>query len=159
MYPFKILVCFLITSGFFLTLHAQSTITTTGGNANGDGLVSFTVGQITQNTFSGTSGTIYQGVQQYPEITYITKIDNNEILIESFVYPNPNGGKIKLIVEATEYGNLWYILYGRNGVLLKTKLIQNRETEIDFEDASSGVFLLKLIKDKQMIKVIKIIKR
>jgi len=54
-------------------IQGQSTIPSTGGNATGSGgSVSYTVGQITYRTFSGTNGSIAEGVQQTYEISVVT---------------------------------------------------------------------------------------
>ncbi len=61
----------LLVSCLYLTiLQGQSTIPTTGSTASGSGgTATYTVGQITYKTFSGTNGTVAQGVQQPYEIS------------------------------------------------------------------------------------------
>jgi len=94
----KNFLCFLLLSGFGTTiLQAQVTIPASGGNATGSGgTVSYTVGQIQYNTYSGTNGTVSQGVQQPYEISVVTAIKNTgEITLECIVYPNPTRGLLK----------------------------------------------------------------
>jgi len=97
--------CFLIIlccCGFYTPLKGQETIPATGGNATSiGGSVSYTVGQVTYNTFSGTNGTIAQGVQQPYEISVVTAIRNTEeINLECLVYPNPTSGLVKLVLKS-----------------------------------------------------------
>ena len=69
----KVKLSIIITIGFCLTtLHAQEAIFTTGGEASGNGgSASFSVGQVAYQTYSGTSGSLVEGVQQPYEITVL----------------------------------------------------------------------------------------
>jgi hypothetical protein len=148
--------------GFCITIvQGQEVIPATGGNATGaGGSVSYTVGQIASSAFSGSNGTIIQGVQQPYEISVVTAIeDAGENIIESIVYPNPTRGRIRLIVESGDNDHLRYRLYDINGVLLRDKKIESRETEITMENLSASVYLLKLIKNNKEAKVFKIVKK
>ncbi|MGD0341661.1 MAG: hypothetical protein ABSA76_08155, partial [Bacteroidales bacterium] len=61
--------------GNSIAIHAQSTITTSGGNASGSGgSASYTIGQVVYSTITGTNGSSAQGVQQPYEISIITGI-------------------------------------------------------------------------------------
>jgi hypothetical protein len=158
----KIFLCFLLMSGFSITiLEAQATIPASGGNTTGSGgSVSYTVGQITCNTMSGINGTVAQGVQQPYEISVVTAIENaREITIECTVYPNPTRGLLKLIVESFDYENLRFRLFDINGILLQDKKVESKETEISMDNLSSSVYFLKVIKNNVEVKVFKIVKR
>jgi hypothetical protein len=109
--------CFLLILccyGFCILLQGQATIPATGGNATGSGgSVSYTIGQILYNTFSGTNGTVAQGIQQPYEISVVTAIENTEgIALEYIVYPNPTRGLIKLIIKPFDYENWKFRLSG-----------------------------------------------
>jgi hypothetical protein len=55
----RILSILLLCSFWTLVVQAQETIPASGGNATGSGgSVSYTVGQLTYNTISGTSDTV-----------------------------------------------------------------------------------------------------
>lgn len=151
----------LLVSCLCLTIvQGQSTIPSTGGNANGSGgSVSYTVGQITYQTQSGSNGTVAQGVQQPYEISVVTAVENTEdINLVCTVYPNPTSGFLKLIVESLDYENLRFRLYNINGVLLQDKKVEDRETEISLDNQSYSAYFLKVIKDNLEIKVFKIVK-
>jgi len=157
----KSFLCFLIMCSFYMTIQAQSTIPTTGGNATGTGgSVSYTVGQVIYSTLSGTNGTVAQGVQQPFEISVVTAIRNTEeISLDCLVYPNPTNGLTKLVFKSPDYENLRFRLYDINGVLLQDKKVESMETEISMENLSSSVYFLKVIKDNMEVKVFKIVKR
>ncbi len=151
-----LLACFGV-----VIVQAQETIPATGGIATGSGgSVTFTVGQVTYRTWTGTDATVAQGVQQPYEISVVTAIENTgEINLQCIIYPNPTRGLIKLIVESYENQNLRYQLYDSNGVLLQDKKVEAGETEISMGSLSSAVYFLKVIYDNMELKVFKIIKR
>lgn len=60
-------------------LHGQENIYPDGGTATGSGgSVTYTVGQVTYCTFTGTNGSVAHGVQQPYEISVVTEIENSE---------------------------------------------------------------------------------
>ena len=64
----KILSIFFLLGFCLAIVQGQQTIPATGGNASGSGgSVSYSVGQILYSTFSGTNGTVVQGV---PRVSY-----------------------------------------------------------------------------------------
>ena len=141
------IICIMFLCSFYIaSLQGQETIPVTGGNATGSGgSVSYTVGQITYSTLSGTNGTVSQGVQQPYEISVVTSIENaREITLECTVYPNPTRGLIKMIVESFDNENLRFRLYDINGVLLQDKKVESKETEISMENFSSAIYFLKV---------------
>jgi len=148
-------------TGYGLIIQAQTTIPAAGGNATGSGgTVSYTIGQVPYHMFSGTNGSVAQGVQQPYEISVITAIENTEgILLEYKVYPNPAHGLIKLIINPFDYGYFRYYLFDINGILLQDKKIISEETEIPLESLNPAVYFLKVLKDNQEVKVFKIVKK
>ena len=159
----KLLIAFYLV-GYGTIAQAQNTIhatiPATGGSSTGSGgSVSYTVGQITYNTISGTNGTMAQGIQQPYEISVVTAIENaREITLICAVYPNPTRGIIKLIVESFDHENLRFQLYDINGVLLRDKKVESRETEISMNNLSSSIYFLKVIFNNKEVKVFKIVK-
>jgi hypothetical protein len=157
----KILSALLLSSLWVLSVQGQTTISTTGGNATGSGgSVSYTIGQIFYNTFSGTNGIVAQGVQQPYEISVVTAIENTEgITLEYIVFPNPTSGLIKLIIRPFDQENWRFRLYELNSILLQDKKIENEETEISLENLSASMYFLKVINNNREVKVFKIVKR
>ncbi len=157
----KALIGLLMCGIWFTNSNAQQAITTTGGNATGTGgSVSYSVGQIAYQALTGTTGSAYQGVQQPYEISVVTAIDNSvPVSLECLVYPNPVSGLLRLVVGSNENDKLSYQLYNIYGILLLDKRIENTETEIDLGNFSSSVYFLKVIRNKEDVKVFKIIKK
>ena len=151
----------LLVSCFCLTIvQGQSTIPSTGGNATGSGgSVSYTVGQITYSTLSGTNGTVAQGVQQPYEISVITAIENVKgINLECTVYPNPTRSIIKLSIESFDFENMRYQIFDINGILIQDKKVESKETEISMDKLFPSTYFLKVINNKVEVKTFKIIK-
>jgi hypothetical protein len=158
----KRFLLYLVLSSFcFAALKAQNTIPATGGNATGTGgSVSYSIGQVTFNTLSGTNGTVAQGVQQPYEISVVTAVENTEeIALEYKVYPNPTTGLLKLIIKPYDNETFRFKLYDLNGILLQDKKIESEETVISLEIFSSSMYFLKVIEENLEIKVFKIVKR
>ena len=157
----KILSIFFLFGFCIAIVQGQQTIPATGGNASGSGgSVSYSVGQILNSTFSGSNGTVVQGVQQPYEISVVTALRNTEdISLKCLVYPNPTAGLTKLVFETDDFENLKFRLYDINGILLQDKKVESRETEISLENFSSSVYFLKVLKMNSEVKVFKIIKK
>ena len=156
------ILCVFFLSGFCIAfVQGQQAIIATGGNIGGSGgSVTYSVGQILYNTYSGTNGTVVQGVQQPFEISVVTAIEKTEYInLECLVYPNPTMGAVKLVIESEEYENLRFRLFDMNGMLLQDKKVESRETEISMENLASSVYFLKVFKNNIEVKVFKIVKR
>ena len=76
------------------------------------------------------------------EIVEEQEIEMNE---EVKVYPNPNNGVFKVIMQSYDkQENAYYELYDINGVLVQTNKLYADETEIDVGTAIAGIYLLKI---------------
>jgi len=126
----KTIICTLFLSSLCIAiLPAQPTIPASGGNATGTGgTVSYTIGQVVYTTYTGTNGTVSQGVQQPYEISIVTGIEEAiGISLEIMAYPNPATDFIILIIKNYEVKNLSYQFYDINGSLLQdSKLMVRR---------------------------------
>lgn len=138
---------------------AQQGVITAGGNATGSGgSASYTVGQVAWNIYTGTNGSVLQGIQQPYEISVISGIEDFDITLNFVVYPNPTTGVVTLDINDTESNGLMYQLYSMPGVLLQEKNVESVETEINLEPYSSSIYFLRVIKDQIVIKLFKIVK-
>ena len=142
-------------------LHAQEVISTTGGEAIGSGgSSSYTVGQTFYNTDAGTNGnSVAQGVQQPYEISVVTSITTAKDINLSFVaYPNPTTNYLIVKVENYDYINLHYLVYDISGKLLQNVKATGIETKIKTKSLVPSTYFVKVLDDKNEIKVFKIIK-
>jgi len=109
-------------------IHAKETITTTGGNALGNGgIISYSIREIVYTINTGTNGSVAQGVQQPYEISVVTEIEEAiSMNLVCFAFTNPAIDYVKLKVEKNKTEDLTYQLYDVNGKLLENKKIEIR---------------------------------
>lgn len=158
----KITVCIALLLGLAsMGTHAQEAIPASGGNATGSGgSISYTIGQITSSSNSGTNGAVSEGVQQPYEILIITALDlANEISLSFSAYPNPTTDFLTLEIDNIDAVNYSFQLYSLNGKLIETADLSERETTISMQNLLPSSYILKVIGEEKEFKTFKIIKR
>jgi hypothetical protein len=160
MKKFNLSLTMLCLFGFGSVIQAQNAIPATGGNASGDGgTASYSVGQVVYSTYTGTNGSVAEGVQQPYEISVVTSIEEaKDISLEIIIYPNPATEFIKLKIGNYEVENLRYQLYDIRGSLLQDNKIVDNETNIVMSNYESATYFLKVTDNTKLIKTFKIIK-
>ena len=131
-----------------LSAHAQTAISSSGGQASGSGgTVDYTAGQTTYNSYVGSSGSISQGVQQWFNVSIIT-IDHpnmEAVSLSAVAYPNPVSYQLQLDVAISDGQNLSYSLYDLNGKCLQQASITDAKSIIDMSAYTEGVYLMKVV--------------
>ena len=154
----NILVALLLNN--VLSIHAQETVPSTGGDATGTGgTSSFTVGQVFYKNNASSAGFVSQGVQQAFEIQTLSNPDLLTVQLKAVTYPNPTTDYVVLKITDIALENLEYTLFDLNGKTIDSKKIRTSSTEITMKNLSIGIYLLKLTKKKQPIKTFRIIKK
>lgn len=157
-----LLVATLLLTG--LSLKAQETFATTGGDATGtSSSISYTVGQMAIMTdyervtaVENTSANVREGVQQTYSVEEL-KIEGAEpFSFDIKVYPNPTTDNITVRLEQSVAG-MRYELYGANGQLLQKENIGSDEQAIDMGEYAAGAYLLRIMGDtaSQSYRIIK----
>jgi len=147
----------------FLSLSAfgQSAVVTTGGSATGNGgTVTYTVGQIADQKVEGSGQYIIEGVQQPFEIQAVGINSYPNITLEAILYPNPTTSKVLLSIrkyDIPSYG-LTAQLYDFNGKLVKSFIVKDLDTEIDFSDYAAATYHLRIVDNKTLLKTFKVVK-
>jgi hypothetical protein len=141
-------------------LQAQESVNATGGSASGSGgTVSYTVGQVTYQTQTGTGGSAAQGVQQPYEISAVTAIEEAKgINLSVTAYPNPTTDYLTLSIVEFDISNLSYQMYDMNGKLLQNQKITGNQTSIVMSNLVPATYFVKVkqgIKEVKMFKIIK----
>ena len=141
-------------------LHAQTTVPATGGNASGGGgSVSYSVGQVVYQTYTGTNGSVAEGVQQPYEISVVLAIeDATSINLSVSAYPNPTTDYLTLEVNDFELSNLHFQLYDLQGKLLQSEKIMGKQTSIVMNNLAPATYFVKVVQREKEVKTFKIIK-
>jgi len=138
-------------------LHAQESLTATGGEATGTGgTASYSVGQVVYTTNTGTNGSVAQGVQQPYEISTTVGINETSINLEMSVYPNPT--KNYLTLKTEDNSNLSYQLYDLQGKVIENKKVNANSTNITMEALPKASYFLTVTDNKKIVKTFKVIK-
>ena len=135
---------------------AQSTVATAGGEATGDGSMSFTIGQTVYTSVIGEGGTLSQGVQQAYVITAETGVDLIEIQLRAF--PNPTNDVLNLIVGDDDFQKVTYALYNNTSKLMTKGTVNGSEAQISMATYKAGVYFLEVKADGKAVKRFKVVK-
>ncbi len=85
--------------------------------------------------------------------------DHTTITSQITVCPNPTADKVYLKLDMDNIQNCIYYLYDLRGKEIKNRNITAKLTELSFAPFESGVYILRIIKEKTMVQEFKIIKR
>ena len=151
----KLFMCIAMLSVAAISGYAQSAVATAGGDATGDGSVSFTVGQTVFTTVANENGSISQGVQQAYEITTETGIDVTEIQLSAF--PNPTSDVLNLTIDG-DFGKVTYALFNNSSALLAKGTANGPKTQIQMGAFKPGVYFLEVKAEGKTVKRFKVVK-
>ena len=144
--------------GLGLTVQAQQAITASGSDSTGSGgSVAWSVGQVDYVTYSGTGGTISEGVQQAFEI-FTVGIDETTMIISLSVFPIPTNGNLALQVHNFNSEKLSYQLFDLNGKLLESNPLKTSQTIISLGSLPSAAYFIKVTLENETLKQFIIIK-
>lgn len=160
MIPLKRMLIPLFLFVVLLPIRAQVNIASGGVASGSGGTVSYSVGQMVYTKNEGSTGSVFQGVQQPYEISVITSIKEVEgISLDFSVYPNPASDFLRLRTTNSELKNLRYQLYDISGNVLLSNEIESTETNISMQNLLPGNYFLRISSASIEIKTFKIIKR
>lgn len=139
--------------------NAQISTNSSGGNITSSvGTISYSIGQIVQQTKVGSSGSEAPGVQHAIEI-FNVGIKNQALKVSIKIYPNPTNKYLILQVEETTNQKISYQLFDMYGKLIITSKISNLLTNIDISNLPTATYLLQIndmdSKKNQLYKIIK----
>ena len=146
----KYLLLFLMT---FLLDFASSqsiglqTISSSGGTNSG-GQLHWTTGE----TVIYGNQTLTQGFHQGKLI--ITAVDDLHNGYEFIAYPNPS--QKGFFIKSAKIDNVDIVLYDLNGKILKQKMGIDLPDFIDISRFQTGIYFVRIKKDKQLLKTFKI---
>ena len=143
-----------------LSIQAQETIPTTGGDATGSGGSStYSVGQLVYTTNTDTGGTVTQGVQQSFELFTLSNPELTTVNLSVITYPNPTSDYLTLNITDSALNNLSYKFIDINGKVVAIGPITNADTQIAMQQLAIGIYILKVNQNNKELKTFKIIKK
>lgn len=141
-------------------VNGQYSVNSSGNSiASAGGSLSYSIGQVTCQTRTGTNASVIEGVQQPFEIYAITAIEEvNNITLSFSAYPNPATEFLQLKVETESLKDLSYQLIDINGKLLQNEKIISSQSSIIMSNLAPATYFVKVFQEKKEIKTFKIIK-
>ena len=141
-------------------LQAQESVNAAGGDAKGSGgSVSYSIGQVTYQTHTGTNGSVAQGVQQPYEISIVTNLEEAKVIkLSVSAYPNPVTDYLTLRIDEFDISKYSYQLYDINGRTLQIEKITGNQTIILMSNLVPAIYFIKVKQGKKEVKTFKIIK-
>lgn len=157
---YTLIVCLMATTLAF----SQSAIVPVGGDVqNANGSVSYTVGQIAQQTVANANGSISvaEGVQQPYEIQTVGVNPYPQITLNAVVFPNPTENMAQLLLNGFELpdGGLQAHLFDSKGKLLQIIPVVDDLTTFQIGQYATGTYYLELRDSKQPVKTFKVIRK
>jgi len=139
-------------------LQAQSNLVAAGGDASGEGgSVSYSAGQLDYSTKDGPGGILTEGIQQPYEISIISGLDEQQIILSAVVFPNPTSDFVELRTGISDETIYYELLDVNGGIIVRNKLSGNSE-EIDMSALSNGIYYLKVNNQNKTLKTFQVVK-
>ena len=88
-----------------------------------------------------------------------TNLTDYTVLSNITVYPNPTEDKVFLKLDLESIDKCKYFLHDLQGRQIQNRNITEKLTELSFAPFESGVYILRIIKEKTLVQELKIIKR
>ena len=155
-------------------MYGQNAVLTAGGDYSGTtGSVSFSVGQVGYNAYSGNI-LFSEGVQQPYEIYDITDIFANDVIernggsllgiddekpeISLSAYPNPTDDFLTLLIESNALGEMKCTVYDVSGRQISERNIFAGETRLDMSGLPPATYFVRVTDNGRILKTFKIVK-
>ena len=142
------------------SIYSQQSVATSGGEATGSGgNSSYSVGQLLYTTYSGSNGTISQGIQQSIELYSLSNPEFTGVTSKAIIYPNPTTDYVVLNLEDSNLTNLTYTMYDLQGRIITKGQVEQDVTKIIMQHLEMGAYILKVNQNNKELKIFKIIKK
>ncbi len=154
----KLKVAVILIGSGVAGLQGQEVMPAAAGTATGSsGSVTYSVGQVHYNTHTGAGFSVALGVQQPFEISVVTgKANQRGIDLALSAYPNPATDHLTLCIESPGFSHMNYHLYDSKGILLESKRVEDKLTNIVMSHRPPSLYLISVTKGDKEIKTFKI---
>ena len=151
----------LLASGLLWAslVQAQESANASGGDATGSGgTIAYSIGQVVYTTYTGSSGSVGQGVQHAYEI-FTVDIEETTLSISLIAFPNPTADNLTLQISDFNKEKLTYQFYDIGGKLLSNGQVTGQQTEINTSSLPPATYFINVLnqedKKVQSFKIIK----
>lgn len=118
--------------------------------------ISWSLGELVIDTWSAQNITVTNGFHQpVLTVTNVFKEELPDLIIN--LYPNPTSDF--LFVETKSERRFDYYLFNSEGKLLASDLLQLERKQINFQQYTPGIYLLRILSDNELVGVYQIIKK
>ena len=154
--PILLLASGLLWAGL---AQAQESANASGGDATGSGgTIAYSIGQVVYTTYTGSSGSVAQGVQNAYEI-FTVDIEETTLSISLIAFPNPTSDNLTLQISDFNKEKLTYQFYDIGGKLLSNGQVTGQQTEINTSSLPPATYFINVLnqedKKVQSFKIIK----
>ena len=159
-------LCLAIAAIVGLSAQADSVdihmaILTSGGSERSvHGRYSYSIGQVAQE-FVGGSFRMNQGIQQPREFLIVATKQVTPEMVACNVYPNPTNSELTIALSQealTPFRTYRLTLSDQNGRILRSDIIDSPVTRIPVATYPSGMYVVRIIDNRDNYAVFKIIK-
>jgi hypothetical protein len=153
-------ILLLVTGTLWACLaQAQESTNSSGGDATGSGgTAAYSIGQVVYTTYTGSSGSVAQGVQQAYEI-FTVDIEETTLSISLIAFPNPTADNLTLQISDFNKEKLTYQFYDIGGKLLSNGQVTGQQTEFNTSSLPPATYFINVLnqedKKVQSFKIIK----
>lgn len=135
---------YLILLGLTVPLitNAQQVVTTSGGNmTNNTVQANWTIGETITETASTNKSALTSGLNQ-PTLKIETSVENIKSKINVSVFPNPTAQFVNIKYEGVLPFKAKILLL--NGTVLSVSEIKEQNTQLDFSNKASGIYIIEI---------------
>lgn len=156
--PLRKTVLTFILVFYFITLFAQESTVSSGNSfSSSSGSITYSIGQVSYITNTGSNGSTSQGVQQPYEIYVLSSSDKiTDLNIK--VFPNPVNDILTLQYSNYTNEKIDFQILNIEGKLIQFENMTSSEAQIDFRSLASGEYYVKVTDGFKELKVFKIVK-
>ncbi|MEO7175441.1 MAG: T9SS type A sorting domain-containing protein [Saprospiraceae bacterium] len=123
----------------------QSGLVSSGGNGTGaGGKISFSIGQVLDQSSNSATKSISEGVQQPFEIQISTGVKLGNLPFEVSVFPNPSSSEIQILRSSDQYQSAQASFYDLSGHLLLQQEMTESTTKINLQPFPAGIYTLRI---------------
>ena len=148
----------ILPIGFYLlgvSVSAQEVISTQGDSySNGGYTIDFSIGELVTETVSDGTNDLTQGFHQ-TNWSFLG-VEDFAPHYEASVFPNPTADVLN--IKASDFKNVTYTLYDKQGKLVMRNVLLGDQTPIQVSQLAPGSYLLTLNNETQTLKTFKLIK-